>query len=139
MLLENNEHTFHLKVQGEKTQEWFEGDFTVHCVLNNSQQMDVALRADRYNGGSRTLPEQYRVFNRMMAELDVRIKKSPTWWQESNGGWNMHDSNVVNEVFVETLKGEKVWSDRLKAKADAAEKKAESNPVKKKKSEAAEA
>lgn len=131
MFLANNQETFHVKIQGDKTKEWFEGDFTVLCLLDMGQQMDVALRTDRYNGGSKTLPEQFKLFNRMIAELDVRVTKSPTWWSESSGGWNLHDTNIVREVFVKAIEAEDGFGKKVAEKAETTEARAEKQPAKK--------
>jgi hypothetical protein len=131
MLLQNNEHTFHVKIQCKKTLEWFEGDFTVKCVLTNAEQVNMALATDRYNGGSTSLPEQFKLFNRCQAELETRVIKSPTWWKESNNGWDLMDSDLIYEVYAEAMKAQTVWAEKLKKKADEAEKAAEKNPAKK--------
>ena len=131
MILPGNEYTFHFKGKGLTTGETYEGDFTVACVLSNSEQMEVAIRTSRYGGGEKNLPEQFKLTNRVFAELDMRVKKSPTWWKESNGGWELHDANIVHEVFAETMKGAEDWASRLKEKADQAEKQAEATPAKK--------
>jgi hypothetical protein len=136
-MLPNNEYIFHFKSKGEKSGDWYEGSFTVACVLNNLEQMEVAIRTDRYNAGSRTLPEQFKLFNRIMAELELRIKKAPTWWTENNHGWALFDANIVHEIFNKAMEAEKVWSDRLKEKADQAEKTAEKMPAKRAKKEEA--
>lgn len=128
MFLANNEYTFYCKVVGETTGEPFEGDFTVKCILNNEEQIDIAMRTDRYNGGSKTLAPQFALFNRTLAEIEVRIIKkgnktlAPTWWNESDGGRLLYDTNIVYHVFTEALKAQQVWNDRLKAKADQMEK-----------------
>jgi hypothetical protein len=120
--LPNNEKTFHIKVQGERSKEWFEGDFTVKCLLNQAEQIDVALKTDRYNGGSASLPAQYALMNRTIAELEVRVKKGPTWWQESQSGRFLYDTNIVLEVFKESFKAEEAWGKAVEEQAAKAEK-----------------
>lgn len=129
MHLANNEHKFYCKIQGEKTMEWFEGDFVVKCILTNEEQVDIAIRTDRYNAGSKTLPTQHTLINRTIAELEVRIMRdakgklqAPTWWIESDGGRLLYDTNVLYHVFAEAMKAEQVFAQRLKDKAEAAEK-----------------
>lgn len=131
MMLPGNEFTFHFKHKGDVSGEWYEGDFTVCCCLTNAEQMEVAIRTDRYSGGSKSLPEQFKLTNRVFAELDMRIKKAPKFWTESNGGWDLHDNNIVHEVFAKAMEASKDWAERLKAKATEAEKAAEANPAKK--------
>ncbi len=121
-MLPNNEFSFHYTGKGETTGEQYFGDFTVKSVLSNAEQMEVAIRVDRYSGGSRTLAEQFKLFNRIFAELELRVIKSPKFWSESNNGWDLHDANIVHEVFTEAMKAPKIWADRIKAKAEEIEK-----------------
>lgn len=122
MSLPLNEFSFHFKLQGDKTKEWYEGDFTCACILTNSEMLDVAIKWDRYNAGSKSLPDKFGDFNRIMAELEVRIKKAPTWWKESNSGWTLLDPNIVYSVFVEVMKAPDDWNDRLKKRSEEAQK-----------------
>ena len=137
-MLPDYEFTFHFDSKGEKSGEQFYGDFTVKCILNNEEQVEVAMRTDRYSSGSKTLPSHVNLFNRTISELEMRIKRdkegklmAPSWWTESDGGRLLYDANIVYEVFTASIKGEEVWAARIKEKADKAEKLAEISPVKK--------
>lgn len=125
MFLANNEHKFYFKQKGDVTGQSFEGDFVCKCVLSNVEMIEVGLRVDRYNGGSKTLNPALALMNRTIAECEVRIIKAPTWWQESDSGRSLYDSNILYSVFTEVMKGEKEWADRLKKEADEAEAAAE--------------
>jgi len=128
MHLADNEHKFYLKVKGEKTGQSFEGDFVVKCILNHEEQIDVAIRVDRYNAGSRTISPNHALMNRTIAELEVRIKVdekgkplAPTWWVENDYGRLLYDTNILYSVFAEATKGESIWRDRIAKKAEEAE------------------
>lgn len=116
MLLPGNEFTFHFKEQCKATKEWYEGDFTVKCLLTNEEQSEIALRTDRYNQGSRTLAPQYALFNRTMAELELRIIKAPTWWKESDSGRTLFDADLVYAVFKEAMRAPEEWAKKLEEK-----------------------
>ena len=109
MFLPNNESTFHFKKQGERSKEWFEGVFTVKCLLNQAEQIQVAIINDRYNGGVSTLPPKYALLNRTLAELEARIVKAPTWWTESQGGKTLYDTDIIFEVFKKAFEAEESW------------------------------
>jgi len=119
MSLPSNEHTFVLKIDGERTKQTFDGTFTVRCLLTNAEIIEVGLRIDQYNKGSQTVPPGVALLNRALAELDVRIMKSPSWWKESDGGRNLLDTNVIYEVFSKSLEAEKIYDERI---AEAAKK-----------------
>lgn len=131
MFLANNEHKFYLKAKGEKSGQSFEGDFTVKCILNIEEEVEVAIRTDRYNAGSKTLNPSMALINRTIAELEMRIIKAPTWWTDSGYGRTLVDKNVVYDVFTKAMEGEKVWADRLKSEAEEAEAEAEKSQKKK--------
>ena len=120
MFLPGNEFTFHFKEQCNATKEWYEGDFTVKCLLTNAEQSEIALRTDRYNQGSRSLAPQFALFNRTLAELELRIIKSPTWWKESDSGRTLYDPEIVYAVFKESMKGPEEWSKKLEEKTKSA-------------------
>jgi len=129
MFLSNNEHRFRVKIKGEKTGEWFEGDFTSKCILNNEEQVQIAILVDRYNAGSRTISQNHALINRAVAELEMRIVRdkkgkllAPTWWVESDHGRLLYDTNVLYEVFTKAVEGEKIWAKRISGEADEAEK-----------------
>ena len=134
-MLPPNESTFHLKVVGERTKKVYEGDFTAKCVLTNGETIEVGLKLDRYNGGSTTLAPQFVLMNRVLAELEVRLKKSPEWWRESDYSRTLQDQNVMYEVFKKAMEAEKAWTDKLNKESEEVEKKTE----KKKKKEVEEA
>lgn len=128
MHLANNEHKFYLKVKGDKTGEPFEGDFNVKCILTNEEQVEVAIRVDRYNGGSTTISQAHALINRTVAELELRIKRdekgkllAPTWWVDSDFGRTLYDTNVLYSVFEKAMEGEKKWDERIRKLADKTE------------------
>jgi hypothetical protein len=121
--LPNNEYSFYTKVVGEKTQEHLEGSFTVKCLLSQAELVEVAIRTEQYNQGT-ALPAQFALINRAIAELEVRIIKSPTWWSERGNGRDLYDTNVVFHVFKEAFKAEEEWKKRIEEKAKEAESKA---------------
>jgi len=134
----NKEHTFYLDTIGQKTKKKFRGDFNVKCVLKNRETIDIAVATDRYNGGSTTLAPQYALLNRAIAELEVRIIDAPKWWEKSDGGRELEDTNVVFEIYQQALNTEKEWAKRITEKAEKAEKDAQKAEEKEKSTEPSE-
>jgi hypothetical protein len=144
-MLPTNEATFELvddKGQpyvGDKTGKKYEGQFTVKCVLTNAESMQVAINAERYNGGVATLPQYYRLFNRALAEAETRVcwdkekkkARAPGWWVDSDLGRELLDQNVVFEIYNKCMAAEKEWQAKLGVKAGEAEKAADLEPPKK--------
>jgi hypothetical protein len=125
MFLPSNEHTFHFKATGEKTKQKYEGTFTVKCLLTAVEAVEVGLRTDAFNRGSKTIHSSVAILNRAFAELDIRILKAPSFWKDANDGRDLLDPNIVLEVFDQALGAEKVYTDRVEAAAKEADEQAE--------------
>ena len=121
MFLPPIETQIEFECTGETTSKRYSGSFTVKCVLNNFEATEVILRSDRYNGGSQTLPVQTALFNRAIAELELRVKSAPEWWSKSDSGRLIFDQNVVFELFNKALEAQKEWKDRLSQEASKSE------------------
>jgi hypothetical protein len=119
--LPKNEAQFELDVVGEQTQERFKGTFTTRCLLTNAEMVKVAILTDRYNEGSTTLPLGYAMFNRSIAELEVRLMDSPKWWKDSDGGRLLQDPNVVSALHEACTKAVSEYRAKLVEKAKESE------------------
>jgi hypothetical protein len=128
----SNEFTFFLSVKGESTGLKYEGTFKVKCLLTNAEKVDIGLRIDAYNRGSKTVATGISILNATIAELDVRIMESPSFWKDSDYGRQLMDTNVVYEVFKKANDAEEDFKKRLKEIADAAEKQSEETVKKRK-------
>lgn len=131
MFLPSTETQIEFECTGETTSKRYSGSFTIKSVLNNFEATEVILRADRYNGGSQTLPVQTALLNRAIAELEIRVKSSPDWWSKSDSGRLIYDQNVIFELFNKVLEAQKEWKDKLSSEASKSE--AASKPKKGKK------
>lgn len=139
MLPTEVEHTFFFECTGEKTEHKYDGKFTIKTALTNAEMVEVALRTDRYNGGSTTIPANYALANRATAELEMRIVRdkegklaAPSWFIDSDFCRSLFDPNVIYELFSKVLEeGNTAWKKRI----DAATEKSEGNKKKKEKVE----
>ena len=131
----SNEYTFHFSTKGETTGLKYEGTFKIKCLLTTSEKVDVGLRTDSYNRGSKTVSQGVQVLNATMAELDVRVLDAPAFWKDADYGRDLLDTNIIYEVFKKMTEGEEDFRKRLKEVAEKSEKDAEES-VKSKKKEA---
>lgn len=128
----SNEYTFMLSSKGESTEQKYEGAFKVKCLLTNAEKVNIGLRLDSYNGGSKTVAAGVAILNATLAELDVRVIEAPSFWKDSDNGRELMDTNIVYEVFAKANEAEADFKKRLKEVADKAEKDAEESVKKKK-------
>ena len=123
----SNEYTFHFSVIGEDTGLKYEGTFKVRCLLTAAEKVDIGLRIDAYNRGSKTVAQGIAILNATLAELDVRIIESPSFWKDSDYGRGLVDTNIIYEVFRKSNDAEADFKQRLKDAADKAQSDAEAS------------
>jgi len=91
---------FSLSVVGEASKTTWAGEFSVKTKLSwrDQLQMDKTRRellgADAQGASPDAVAQAV-----ILAELGVRIVKSPTWWMESNRGLDLVDDNVLTEIY----------------------------------------
>lgn len=111
--LPNNETTFTVDVEGEVTGNRYTGSFTAICVPNQRQKAAAALLESEMlvstKGDLSVLDENTRYFIKCIAQLQFRLIKFPTWWQESDGGRNLYDINPIVEAMSKALDAENEW------------------------------
>ena len=128
----SNEYTFYFSSKGSETGFKYEGTFKVKCLLNIEEKVDIGLRTDAYNRGSKTVSSGITIMNSTLAELDVRIIESPSFWKDSDYGRKLLDTNIIYEVFSKANDSEADFKKRLTEAAESAEQ-AASDSVKAKK------
>ena len=117
------EAQFAISEVGETTGEKFTGMFTVKRVLSKREESlaDIRRRAilgpQPENSLSSVANDAY-----VLGQLAVRIVKAPKWWDESDGGLDLLDSNVLAKIFEETLKAEIEFRKEIAEKTGDAEK-----------------
>jgi len=110
--LPSMEHTFHLSVIGETTNQMYKGDFTYRKPSIGDRAKAQVMRT-RLDGDLANLDPNIQLFHSMISILRYTIQKCPVWWEETDHGYNLHDLNVVEEVYKETLKFEKEWAEKI--------------------------
>lgn len=115
---------FSLKVKGLLTGEEWVGDFEFWTVLTHRQQLERDRKARVYLGAP---PEEVRDQNTKnrataLADLQVRIFKSPMWWQATNEGEDLVDDEVLVALYDAVLKEEGEYYSSQAKKAAAAKK-----------------
>lgn len=134
-MLPVNEVTIMFESVGDFTKKRFVGDFTFKCVLNNAESIQAAIMADRYNGGSTTLPTEVALYNRATAELELRVLSSPKWWSDSDSGRTLMDRGIVFELFNKAMDAQIQWKKKLTEEAVSVEETNEKVKAKKAKKE----
>lgn len=99
--------SFTINITGEDSGNPYNGSFTVKTLLSRGDYMKADEARRRYLGFN---PEAAvpRVASDafMFGQLSVRITDAPQWWVDSKGGYDLSDSNVIEEIFGLAVKAE---------------------------------
>ena len=85
----------------------FVGVFVVKRVLSKREEIaaDIFRRQilgpDPLNSMASISNDAY-----VMGQLSVRIIKAPSWWEQSNGGLELKDNNILAKIYEEAMKAE---------------------------------
>jgi hypothetical protein len=112
--------TFSVDTVGETTGHHYKGDFTVKTVLSILEKHQVELEKTRMMADYANPTAGLAGISVTVANLRVRIVKSPDWWQESGQGNNIWDENIINELFDKSMAAEGKWRESIAKKAEQA-------------------
>jgi hypothetical protein len=117
MDLPKNERTFHFSEKGETTQQMFEGEFTVICIPNMLQKRAIEIERSRLSADLGNPTANLFSLAMMLGNLRVRILNAPGWWNDSNGGGNLKDDNVLLSLFEHVMRQEEGWREDVRKQA----------------------
>jgi len=122
MSLPNIESTFSVSVKGDTTGHMYLGPFTVRAILTKREEFLADIRRRELVG---PLPEDALPTIRnnayALSQLYARVVDAPAWWRESDSGANLHDTNVIAEVFAKSLEAAEEWRKKVSGEAAKAE------------------
>lgn len=96
---------FRIQLTGDRTGETYFGDFSCFRRLSHRQELarDKHYREligpDPQNASERAVSQA-----EFFADLKVSILKAPQFWNESGGGIDLADDNVIKTVWEEVMK-----------------------------------
>lgn len=94
----------------------YDGQFTVLCLLNMRQKHLLELEKTRLLGNYTNPTDELAGIAVILANLRHRIVDGPTWWQQSDGGYNLTDVDVLTSLYNKVLAAEAEWRTKLKEK-----------------------
>ena len=114
MDLPKNEVSFVFDCVGEVTGKKYDGDFTVMCVLNMFQKRAYEVEKTRIQSDQANPSMGLMGIGEVLANLRVRIIKSPNWWDDSNGGYDILDENMLVVLYDKVMEQEENWKKLVK-------------------------
>ncbi len=110
--LPSMEHTFTVSIKGTDTGQMFDGTFK-YKRPNIRKNSEISRTAALLDGGIVGLDEDTRLLHEVAATLKHTLTEFPDWWEKSDFGFELHDSNVLFEIYRECMKFEKDWRDKV--------------------------
>ena len=94
----------------------YDGQFLVHCVLNMRQKHVLELEKTRLLGNYTNPTDELAGIAVILSNLRSRIVTGPTWWEQSDGGYNLADIDVLTSLYNKVIAAETEWRTKLKEK-----------------------
>ncbi len=103
-------HSFSLDVEGNVTKKKFKGEFS--CKITNIKTNVLISKHKAFLNGDMAdfLDPGALRMNHMISYLRFTLTEFPTWWKDSDMGYDLFDPNVVEEVYDNVLKFEESWT-----------------------------
>lgn len=106
----------------------YDGQFTVNCLLNMRQKHLLELEKTRLLGNYPNPTDELAGISVILANLRGRIVNGPTWWEQSDGGYNLTDIDVLTSLYNKVMATESEWRSKLKEKAKKLQEPTPTNP-----------
>ena len=113
MRLPDFDTTINLDVEGEVTKTKWLGQFTIKRVLTHKDRFEIERFFREYLPMGMEADQNLRTRAAALAELRVRIKHAPRWWEDSNYGLDMVDSEPIYYLLIKSSESYKKWQDEL--------------------------
>lgn len=117
MDLPKNEKSFQFDHTGEITGRKYEGTFTVKCVLNTSEKRTLEIEKSALSADLSNPTGNLSALSTVIANLRVRVIKSPDWFKQSIVTLDLLDEEVLFELYGKALDQEAEWIKEVKGDA----------------------
>lgn len=109
--LPSMEYEFSVEVKGNITGKMFSGNFKYRIPNLKAKALAERKRAELNGGMDAMLDASVLQLHYMIAYLRFSLLEDsmPQWWKENDYGYNLHDYNVVREVFDKVEAYEQKW------------------------------
>jgi len=103
------EYEFSIETKGDITGKSFAGNFKYRIPNLKAKALAERKRAELNGGMDAMMDASVLQLHYMIAYLRFSLVETPKWWEENDYGYNLHDYNVVREVFERVEEYEQKW------------------------------
>jgi len=101
-------------ITGSETGEKYAGVFVFRELPTFRERMAASKIRNDITGPNASMNSAEWARAEISAQLQVRVIKAPKWWEQSDGGLDLVDENVVVEIFNAAMKTENDARERLR-------------------------
>jgi hypothetical protein len=117
----SNTESFSVSVTGEVSGEKYPGMFKTKLRLSHREQLRLdEIRRELLGKNHEAATPRAQSQANAFATIMVHLVESPKWWKDSDGGLDLEDDNILEEVYTKIIELKKSASSKLKTEADAA-------------------
>ena len=117
MDLPKNERSFLFNHNGEVSGRKYEGTFTVRCALSMAEKRSLEIEKSALSADLLNPTGNLSAISSVVANLRVRIIKSPDWFKQSILSLDLLDEEVYFELYSKCLEEADAWMKEVKALA----------------------
>jgi len=105
-------HTFEIAVKGRETGHDWVGKFTYKRPSLGDRTRSDVMRA-RLAGDLTSLNGEVQDFIEAVSHLRYTLTEYPDWWAELTYGLDLHDGNVVSEIYNRCMDFEAKFAEKM--------------------------
>lgn len=117
MDLPKNEKSFEFNHVGELTGKKYEGTFTVKCILNTAEKRLLEIEKSALSADLSNPTGNLTALSTVIANLRVRVIKSPSWFEQGIVALSFLDEEVLFELYGKCLDKSEEWIKEVKGEA----------------------
>jgi len=102
---------FSVDIRGDTTKYHYTGDFT--SKIPTMKDKSLIGRHKGVLNSTLELEAEVLILHHVLSYLKFTIVESPTWWKESDSGYDLYDFNVIQKIYDEVLAFEQEWQKKI--------------------------
>lgn len=105
--------TFQIELEGSTTRTKYNGEF-IFQIPNLKTQAKISKHKAMLNGGLEDILDLgTRNLHHMISYLKYTLIQVPEFWEKSDCGYDLFDSNVIEEIYNKVLDFEQKWAEGI--------------------------
>ncbi len=123
---------FTISVTGDRTGDLWHGEFKSYKRLSHRQElMRDRIMRDLLGPNSEGASDRAKSQAELLAELQVSLVETPSWWKEAGQGMDLADDNIIQEIWKKVMEVKVAAVEEVTKKGEKLKEIAETNALNK--------